>query len=91
MKEATGELSMTAIVVVILGIIAVVAPIIIRTVGNTMKMKLACQSAYGCDTGTACTYDDTTGRWSGNTKCSYQDEEGTEKEVTCNCTDVLGK
>ena len=82
---------MTAIVVVILGVVAVVAPIIIKTVGNTMKMKLACQSAYGCNTGTACTYDAANQRWSGTASCKYQDENGTAKDVSCNCADIAGK
>lgn len=85
MKEATGELSMTAIVVVILGVIAVAAPIVIRTATNTMKARVACQSAYGC------------GACEGSTRvCRYvpdpEDENpagelisGNEYSITCSC------
>ena len=76
MKEASGELSMTAIVVVVLGILAAFAPIIIKTVGNSMKMRAACQAAYGCgicNTGT-------------NTReCKYRADDDSEKTITCSC------
>lgn len=80
MKEATGELSMTAIVVVILAVLAVVAPIIVRTVGNTMKMRAACQASYGC---TTCQ--------NGTQTCKYLPDNCTtascEEEITCSCGD----
>ena len=89
MKEATGELSMTAIVVVILALVAVLAPVIINTVGNSLKIKAACQASYGCDTKTCGT--------SSTTKCYYQPADG-EKcagkssddgcQITCSCKDL---
>lgn len=91
MKEATGELSMTAIVVVILAVVAVIAPIIIRTVGSSLKIKAACQASYGCDTN-ACTKNG-----SSTTKCYYQPGDGdkcagtstTEGcQITCSCKDL---
>lgn len=84
MKEATGELSMTAIVVVILAVVAVIAPIIVRTVGNSLKMKAACQASYGCDT-TACKNGDTGGE---TATCKYRDDSGAEQSVTCSCKDL---
>ena len=89
MKEATGELSMTAIVVVILAVVAAIAPIIIRTVGNTIKMRTVCAAAYGCNTGTQCSYNDTKKTWTGQATCSYQDDNGDEKTVKCDCADLL--
>lgn len=50
MKEATGELSMTAIVVVIIGIIAVAAPPIVRSVINSMSRSANCKAAFNCET-----------------------------------------
>jgi len=92
MKEATGELSMTAIVVVILGLVAVLAPVIVNTVGNSLKMKAACQASFGCETSnctsqntTTCLYipDDPSnaiGTASASTPGAYQ--------VTCSCSDL---
>ena len=86
MKEATGELSMTAIVVVVLGILAVALPMIIRTVTNTAKHNANCSVAYGCS---AC---DATSR---TKKCYYIPDDttaddgsvvaGTETEISCGC------
>ena len=60
MKEATGELSMTAVVVVVIGILAVTLPIIINSVINSMERSANCRAAFGCqtnmcDTGTVMT------------------------------------
>ena len=60
MKEATGELSMTAVVVVIIGILAVAMPIVIKGVMSSMEKRTLCANAYAC-TGTgqtqSCTYN----------------------------------
>ena len=48
MKEATGELSMTAVVVVVIGILAVALPLIINQVINTMERNANCSAAFGC-------------------------------------------
>lgn len=92
MKEATGELSMTAIVVVILGLIAVAAPVIINTVTNSLKMKTACQASYGCNTATCDS--------ASTTICLYvpDDEKNAigkasttdpgAYEISCSCEDI---
>ena len=77
MKEASGELSMTAVAVVIIGIVAVVAPVIIRSVGNSMKMKSNCRAAYACTTADNEMYS-----------CKYQDENGTEQTISCSSADI---
>lgn len=75
MKEATGELSMTAIVVVIIAILAVVGPVIVRSVGNSIQRRTNCQAAYGCGT---CT--------NGTRSCSYTNDKGTEiSGLICDC------
>ena len=78
MKEATGELSMTAVVVVVIGILAVSLPIIIRGVIKTAKHNANCSAAYGC------------GACNTQTKlksCYYYDDEaqGENKEISISC------
>ena len=88
MKEATGELSMTAVVVVVIGILAVALPLIINTVINNMERSTKCQNAFGCNT-TTCAADGT-----GTMVCKYIDEDASKNtnadgtaNVTCECGD----
>ncbi len=77
MKEATGELSMTAIVVVIIAILAVIGPIIVRSVGNSIQARVNCQAAYNCE---GCVNKKRT--------CMYKDDKGSEKSVVCSCDET---
>lgn len=77
MKEASGELSMTAVAVVIIGIVAVIAPMIIRSVGNSMKMKTNCRASYACVVSGDDIYS-----------CKYVDEDGNEQNITCSASDI---
>ena len=86
MKEATGELSMTAVVVVIIGILAVALPIIINRVVDTMERNAMCSAAFGCDT-SACTINED-GTAEGVMTCHYVPEDGgpeDEETITCGC------
>ena len=65
MKEATGELSMTAIVVVVIGILAVAMPPLVSAVMDNMERRTLCANAYGCEG---------TGK---NITCSYTTDEDT--------------
>jgi len=69
MKEATGELSMTAVVVVVIGILAVALPLIINSVVNSMERSANCRAAFGCKTN-QCTADNRT------MECQYVPEAG---------------
>ena len=90
MKEATGELSMTAIVVVILGVVAVAAPFVVKTATSTMKMRVACHSAYGCqvcDTATkprTCRYVPDPKDVAEGTAVGTEISNG-EYSITCSC------
>ena len=86
MKEATGELSMTAVVVVIIGILAVALPLIINQLTKTMQHSANCAAAFGCET-SAC--DNNTVM-----TCYYQpdgkNEDGSFKEpvtIQCPCSE----
>ena len=83
MKEATGELSMTAVVVVIIGILAVALPIIINQVIKTMERNANCSAAFGCKSN-VCDADTTI------MTCYYVPEKGENAgktvEITCPCS-----
>lgn len=82
MKEATGELSMTAVVVVVIAILAVALPAIINTVTKTMERNANCSAAFGCKTN-MCTADSTV------MTCYYVPDKGEKAgdtvEITCPC------
>ena len=83
MKEATGELSMTAVVVVVIGILAVALPMIINQVVNTAKRNANCAAAFGCIT-TTCNENG-----EGTMQCQYvpeDDPEGGTKNIMCPCS-----
>lgn len=53
MKEASGELSMTAIAVVAIGAIAVLfGTFIFPNIKSSLEMQQLCSAAFGCDCGT---------------------------------------
>lgn len=87
MKEATGELSMTAVVVVIIGILAVALPLIINRVVKTMERNANCSAAFGCDTSTCTINDD--GTASGTMTCQYVPDDADSAEdtetIVCGC------
>lgn len=73
MKEATGELSMTAIAVVAIAAIAVVfSTLIWPSLKANIERNTQCAQSYGCSGD------------NGKTKnCFYLDEKGDEKPVVC--------
>ena len=73
MKEATGELSMTAIAVVAIAAIAVVfSTLVWPSLKANIERNTHCAQSYGCSG------DD------GKTQnCFYLDEKGEEKPVVC--------
>ncbi len=77
MKEASGELSMTAVAVVAIGAIAVLfTTLILPGLKANIKRNTYCSQAYKCE-GT------------GNMKnCKYLDENGTEQNVKCRIDDI---
>lgn len=80
MKEATGELSMTAIVVVIIGVIAVAAPPIVRGVINSAGRSAKCQAAFNCDAAKGA---------NGMYKCYYLDDGASDAtEIMCAGEDI---
>ena len=87
MKEATGELSMTAIVVVVLGILAVALPMIINQVVKTAERNANCSAAFGCDVST-CGVDEE-GNYTGTMTCQYT-PDGTAADasvaIKCPCS-----
>lgn len=72
MKDATGELSMTAVAVVAIAAISVLfSQVIWPMIKTNIVNQSKCTAAYGC----SC---------EGNTcECTYLDENGDEKAVTC--------
>lgn len=86
MKEATGELSMTAVVVVVIGILAVALPVIINQVTRTMERSANCAAAFACGTCQA----------NGTMTCQYvpEPDEGVEVNaqgtapITCDCNEA---
>ena len=81
MKEATGELNMTVIVIVAIAAVAAIFYVFVWPViqGN-LTANARCSGAYGCST---CT--------SGKRLCAgYYDEDGTPKSIAdfyCSCSD----
>ena len=72
MKDATGELSMTAIAVVAIAAIGVVfTQLVWPAIKANITRSAHCSEAYGC-----------TGSGDMLT-CSYLDENGTSKTVSC--------
>ena len=78
MKEATGELSMTAIVVVIIGVIAIAAPPIVRSVIESAGRGAKCLAAFNCETEDNKIYS-----------CKYmKDGEDEPQDITCTSKDL---
>ena len=73
MKEATGELSMTAIAVVAIAAIAVVfSTLIWPSLKANIERSTHCAQSYGCSGDNGKTQN-----------CFYLDENGDEKPVVC--------
>ncbi len=73
MKEATGELSMTAIAVVAIAAIAVVfSTLIWPSLKANIERNTQCAQSYGCSGDNGKTQN-----------CFYLDEKGDEKPVVC--------
>ena len=77
MKEASGELSMTAVAVVAIGAIAVLfTTLILPGLKANIKRNTYCSQAYKCE-------------GNGNMKiCKYLDENGAEQNVKCRIDDI---
>ena len=74
MKDATGELSMTAVAVVAIAAISVVFTTLIwPAIKNNITRSTYCTQSYNCD----CSAND------GMCSCFYLDENGDEKPVSC--------
>lgn len=73
MKEASGELSMTAVAVVAIGAIAVVFTTLVwPSMKQNITRNTYCSQAYDCGTPT-----------NGKANCKYLDENDAEKNVVC--------
>ena len=73
MKEASGELSMTAVAVVAIAAIGVVFTTLIwPAIKNNITRSTYCTQAYDC----TCSED-------GNCSCKYLDENNNEQSVQC--------
>ena len=73
MKEASGELSMTAVAVVAIAAVGVVFTTLVwPTIKNSIQQSTKCTSAYGCNC------DD-----KGNCQCFYMDDKNQEQSITC--------
>lgn len=85
MKEATGELSMTAIAIVaIVAVGGIFTAFVWPSIKAGLKNKTYCQNAYSCS---ACTVDP--GKDTGTMTCAgYYDEDGkrNDTEITCGCS-----
>lgn len=78
MKDATGELSMTAVAVVAIAAISVVFTTLIwPSIKSNIVRSTHCTEAYHCecDNDNVCT-------------CDYFDADGTKKQVQCPKKDV---
>lgn len=74
MKEASGELSMTAIAIVAIGAIAVIfTTLILPQIKKTITRNANCSQAYDC----------TTPDSDGKATCKYLDESGAVKTEIC--------
>lgn len=72
MKEASGELSMTAVAVVAIAAIGVVfSTLIWPAIKNNIRQQTYCSAAYNC----SCAEKDC--------ECKYRDEDNTEQDITC--------
>lgn len=83
MKEAAGELNMTAVTVVAIAAIgALFYAFIWPSVRNNIQMRTKCANAQGC---TTCVDTSMT--------CQWMNEEGDMEEVSCPCdqTDLTRK
>ena len=77
MKEASGELSMTAVAVVAIAAVGVLFTTLIwPNIKSNIQRTSQCSQAYGC---TNCT-DITGGK---KCTCYYLDKDNNEKSVTC--------
>lgn len=89
MKEATGELSMTAVAVVaIIAVGALISAFVIPNMKASLERKTLCTGAYDCDM-TACA---TTGTMKCTVDKTTKDAAGKEtvtptKDYACPCTD----
>ena len=86
MKEASGELSMTAVAVVAIAAVGGIFMAFVRPqLKGSMIAKTKCQSAYNC---TACTGAEK-GKAGTKTCTGYYDENGASKTdaagFTCDC------
>lgn len=85
MKEATGELNMTVITVLIIAALGVlIVTVVIPLISGGMAGQARCASAYGCGN---CETD-------GNRTCDgYYDEDGEAvvNQITCSCTAAESK
>lgn len=81
MKEATGELSTTVIVVVaIAAVLTIFTTILLPYLKTSISARMHCADAYGCvcpDDGSRC-------------DCKYDDEDGNEQAVKCTNPDSEG-
>lgn len=80
MKEASGELSMTAVAVIAIGAITVIfTTLVLPSLKTNITRNSLCAQAYKCDST----------QKKGNTiLCHYLDDEGKQKDVYCKETDV---
>ena len=73
MKDATGELSMTAIAVVAIGGIAVVfTTLILPSIRRNITRNAACSQAYNCSNASG-----------GMANCSYLNESNSPTSIQC--------
>lgn len=80
MKEASGELSMTAIAIVAIAAVGVVFTTLVwPSIKSGLKKNTYCSQAYGCET-SQCTASNST------MACKYTADDGTEKSINCPCT-----
>ena len=78
MKEASGELSMTAIAVVAIGGIAVIfTTLVLPSIKKTIERNSQCSQAFNCGDPNS----------NGIASCSYLDDDGTVKPVQCSIGD----
>lgn len=82
MKEATGELNMTVVTVVaIAAVAAFFYAFVWPSIQNSIETNTRCASAQNCQCADAnCK----------NMSCTYYDDEGTPKPITCPNNDTTG-
>lgn len=79
MKEASGELSMTAVAIVAIAAVGVIFTTLIwPAIQNGLRKNTYCTQAYACDT-SQCTKADST------MSCKYTADDGNAKSITCPC------